>query len=91
MQRISELPELLERPRFGEQQGRQHFGERFSQGRDVYQRYGPGQFKTRGGYGGKESFKRDFKPDIYGERRKRNFNYQDNHRHVGQKFDDWLD
>ena len=91
VQRITELPELLERPRFGQQEGKPHFGERFSQGRDVYQRYGPGQFASRKAYGGKESFKRDFKLDIHGERRKRTFNSQDSHRNIGQKFDDWLD
>ena len=91
VQRITELPELFERPRFGQMEGRQHFGERFSQGRDVYQRYGPGQFTSRGGYGGKESFKRDFKPDMYGERRKKDFSFRDNQRNITQKFDDWLD
>lgn len=90
VQRITELPELFERPRFGE---RAHFGERFSQGRNVYQRYGPGQFASRGGYGGKESYKRDFKSDMFGEGRKKKFtsHSQESWRNSGQKFDEWLD
>ena len=88
--RISELPELYERPRFGQTGGTQHFGERYSQGRDVYQRYGPGQFASKG-YGGKESFKRDFKSDRYGAGRNRDYVMNQHRKNISQKFDDWLD
>lgn len=91
VEQISQLPELLERQPFGQMQRRPHFGERFSQGRDVFQRYGPGQFSSRNGYGGKDSFKKSFKVDSYGQRKNRDFNTNYNHKNIAQKFDAWLD
>ena len=90
VERISELPELYERPRFGQMGSSQHFGERYSQGRDVYQRYGPGQFASKG-YGGKESFRRDFRPNRFPEGKHRDHVMNQHRKNISQKFDDWLD
>ena len=90
VERISELPELYERPRFGQMGASQHFGERYSQGRDVYQRYGPGQFASKG-YGGKESFRRDFRPNRFPEGKNRDHVMNQHRKNISQKFDDWLD
>ena len=90
VERISELPELYERPRFGQMGASQHFGERYSQGRDVYQRYGPGQFASKG-YGGKESFRRDFRPNRFPEGKHRDHVMNQHRKNISQKFDDWLD
>ena len=90
VERISELPELYERPRFGQMGSSQHFGERYSQGRDVYQRYGPGQFASKG-YGGKESFRRDFRPNRFPEGKNRDHVMNQHRKNISQKFDDWLD
>ena len=90
VERISELPELYERPRFGQMGTSQHFGERYSQGRDVYQRYGPGQFASKG-YGGKESFRRDFRPNRFPEGKNRDHVMNQHRKNISQKFDDWLD
>ena len=90
VERISELPELYERPRFGQMGSSQHFGERYSQGRDVYQRYGPGQFASKG-YGGKDSFRRDFRPNRFPEGKNRDHVMNQHRKNISQKFDDWLD
>ncbi|KAM7429486.1 Nucleolar RNA helicase 2 [Porites harrisoni] len=90
VERISELPELYERPRFGQMGASQHFGERYSQGRDVYQRYGPGQFASKG-YGGKESFRRDFRPNRFPEGKNKDHVMNQHRKNISQKFDDWLD
>ena len=90
VERISELPELYERPRFGQMGASQHFGERYSQGRDVYQRYGPGQFASKG-YGGKESFRRDVRPNRFPEGKHRDHVMNQHRKNISQKFDDWLD
>ena len=90
VERISELPELYERPRFGQMGSSQHFGERYSQGRDVYQRYGPGQFASKG-YGGKESFRRDFRPNRFPEGKNKDHVMNQHRKNISQKFDDWLD
>lgn len=88
VEKVSQLPELPERQRFGQMERRPHFGERYSQGRDVFQRYGKGQFSSRNGYGGKASFKKDFKSsNSYGQRRN-NFANGNGNLH---RFDSWLE
>lgn len=107
LEKITELPELMERPqpfagRMSGNRRQSNFRDGFERERGMYQRNSE-RDRYRSGYGGKESFRKDFIHDRYGGResyskgsnsdsysgrRKSDFSFHDNKSEFDD-FDDW--
>ncbi|KAJ7323421.1 Nucleolar RNA helicase 2 [Desmophyllum pertusum] len=97
LEKITELPELAERPQHMSG-NRQSSGGRFDRGGNNYQRddnrrgyNGKDSFK-RDRNGGRDSYRRDFDSNGYNERRKSDVSYRDGKKNFDNDFDDgdWL-
>ena len=96
LEKITELPELVERPQPGQIGGGRQSGyrDRYDQERGMYQKsgsYGGKESYKRGfipdRYGGKEPYNKGFNSDRYGAKRKSDFSFHDNKNYSNDDFD----